>query len=66
MSDFEIMAVNKLKSHLRIAKALDYPISKMHYIDGFLSALCAVTGKKYSFSETSVFIELPNGERQYI
>lgn len=66
MSDFEIVAVQKLKSHLAAAKWRGYPKEKMIFCDGFLAALCAATGKNYGFSDGEVYIKDANGNLQWV
>ena len=52
----ELKAIDRLKGLLYAAKSEGYPLDRMHVCDGYLTALCILTGKEYGFSGTDVFI----------
>ena len=52
----ELKAIGHLKALLETAKHLGYPTDRMHVCDGYLAALCTISGKEYGFSGTDVFI----------
>lgn len=57
----EIKMIEELRGHLRIAKAWNWKIDKMLFIDGYLKALNIATGKNYSFSGTEIYLTDKNG-----
>lgn len=66
MSDFEVLAVQKLKAHLATAKRRGYPREKMIFCDGFLAALCTISGKKYGFSDGEVYFKDENDDLHWV
>ena len=63
MAEEEKVLVRELYRHLRIARACSFAPWKMHFVDGVLYSLCKISGKKYGFSGTEIFIYGPCGER---
>ena len=52
----EKKAIEHLRALLRTAKKYGYPTERMLVCDGFLTALNMMSGKKYGFSGTDIFI----------
>ena len=66
MDENEAFAIRKLKNHLATAKMRGYPREKMIFCDGFLAALCTISGKNYGFSDGEVYFKDENDDLHWV
>jgi len=58
-------ALDHLQGLLNAAKDEQWPLDRVHVIDGYLAAICDISGMEYGFSGTDIYLTT-NGERTKI